>query len=617
MKKIMIILALTIISLIMYTPPPVHAEAVLVSEPAADTGGLWHVQDENRVYVFMRYAYDGTVIETGSASNETNSELDLSLYTKWYGLSGQLSFPYTSLYNNYAALENPDPEYYDQFVVEMISHMEAPAAEYKTVSIFDEVVNEIEVNLYPSDWATTCTMYMDYSYITLSVDGTEVLSSKNFGIDDAASCGGTANPYAEDLFFGVRMYWEHTEVVETIDPVTDDNPWNALPATTGSPVNPDGYWGYVSNIVVDQQEISFDVNYQGTTYPVSTFSVDGDLDFIDKSNDVLYYTDPDNGDRILYFNFGETIYDAILATRTFSTVNEWKGEALWNLTQNEIKVTDVIRVYNYIPEVDADGNVFSYFYMPDVPIDDLISVTGVLAFRYWDDGFLWTDPEPGDIQYKTVAAVKGETTTVNELWFEKVYQTAYITESMLNDATINGISPGYGWVIAGGVLVLVNGTILVHDVTEWFAYDIEQIEHVIPSIVLTNEINNYIAEVGGDDQFSPDIDKLYKLHLATLQDGDEVEVMSDYSNIIQVVWQTDGEIYVLNEDYIDNIPWGGPGTLVPVDMTANDDLEILMWVGVGVVGLYLFTKLKLDKKPGLLIIILAAAAYYLYKIGLL
>ncbi len=57
------------------------------------------------------------------------------------------------------------------------------------------------------------------------------------------------------------------------------------------------------------------------------------------------------------------------------------------IKKNEVHVTQAKTVYNYIPEVGEDGAVYSYFYMPDVPIDNLISVTANLVYQYYDDGF--------------------------------------------------------------------------------------------------------------------------------------------------------------------------------------------------------------------------------------
>ncbi len=256
--------------------------------------------------------------------------------------------------------------------------------------------------------------------------------------------------------------------------------------------------------------------------------------------------------------------------------------------------------------------------MPDVPIDNLISVSAVLAYRYWDDGlFGYGELEPGETQYKAVAAVSGESTSVNPTWVENTYKTSYLIGGVSAVATATvGWIPVYGWGVAGAAF-LVGGALQVSDVNEWFAYDVNQIEHVIPGVALTNQINTYIAETSGEDTFTADTDRLYKLHLATLQDEDDVQIMGDLSNVTQVVWETNGEIYVLNEDYIINPAWGGAGTLTPQDDIGNEDLEILIWVGVGVAGLYVFSKLKLDKKPGLMVLIIAVAIYYLYKIGLI
>lgn len=615
-KKIMITI-LSVLTIITFFPS-VHAATVLVPEPPISTGGLWHVEDGNRVYIYMRY-YDGyfASYETGQESNTSFPTYDYSQYTYWrVGSTNDYMFPNTGL--KYDTISNPDPTVYDKFVVDIIPNMlvtSGPEPTFKTVVTYDSVVDTVRVNLYDyADRPNTNYLY-DYSYLTLSVDGVEVLSSRNVNQDVATALGFEANPNYIDMAFGVRMYWEKTSTEPVIDPGTTEEPWTALPLTTGSPVNPIGDWGIVTNITVVNQTVSFEIEYQGIQYPIQSFTVDGDLDFISKSNDVLYYSDPNTDDRILYFNFGDTLDSAILTARSYSDVSEWKGEALWNLTQNDIKVTNVMRIYNYIPEVGSDGNVYSYFYMPDVPMDDLISVSAVLAYQYWDDGFLGIgDPKPGPTQYMTVSAVRGETSTATPTWVEGVYTGAYIASTLVTPVSV--INPAYGWMLLSPTL-FVGYTLLADDVNNWVAYDIQQIEHVIPDIALANNINNYIAEVGGTDQVTVDTDNLYKLHLATLQDGDKVQVLGDLSNVTQVVWETDGQIYVVNTDYIQSIDWGGPGTDVPVFNNPFDIPDEAIWLTVGVVGFIAFFKLKLDKRPGLLILLLAVAVYFLYQIGLI
>ena len=620
-KKFMILIMLTTISLLLFNQS-VSADLILTPEPAANTGGLWHVEDGNRAYVFMRYTDGSTVIETGDASNSTYPSYDYSMYTYWpTGSENNYSFPNTSLYNDYVTISNPDTSVYDKFVVEIIPNMtviDGPEPSFKVIESYDSIVSNISISLDNFDDRPNTDYLYDYSYITLSVDGDEILTSRNINQEAADALGFEVNPEYEDMSFGVRMYWEKSSVAEEIDPGITENPWEALPITSGSPVNPIGDWGTVSNINVVSQTISFDVEYEGVTYPVLPFTVAGNLDFIDESNDILYYSDPDTGDRVLYFNFGDTLASAILAASSFATVEEWEGEALWNLTQNEIKVTDVLTVYNYIPEVDEDGNVYSYFYMPDVPIENLISVSSVLAYQYYDQEYfgIFGDLVAGDMQYKTVAAVRGEVTPVNPSWVEQTYKNAYISGGIIAAATLTvPFIPVYGWGISG-MFFLAGGALQASDVNEWFAYDVDQIQHVIPSVALTNEINTYISETGNDDQFTADTDKLYKLHLAVLDEYADVQIDNDKSNVTQVVWETDGEIYVVNEENIVDF-WFGIGTDIPVNAPGNDDFELVVYIIAGFIVLYFISIVikKMDK--WILLLIIGAAAYYLYYLGLI
>jgi len=597
--------------------PSVKADSVLVSEPAANTGGLWHHEDGNRVYVHMRYTDGSIVRESGSVTNSAYPDYDYSDYTYWESqrIEDNYIFPNTSSLKS-DTIANPDPTVYDKFVVEIVSDMLAVSGSSPTVKLVrsytDEMVNSITVDLVDYNDPT----YGDiFPYVALTINGEEVLTSQRV----------VENPYYNDQMFGVRMYWEKdgdtTEIDSgVIDPggtgTIDGSVWDLLPITTGSPVNPVGDWGQVSNFTISTtfgQRVSFDINYLGDLYSIVDIPFSGSLDFVEKANDILYYHDPNTGDKILYFNFGDTLNDAILRSRTFSTINEWKGEALWNLSKNEVKTTNKLNVYNYT-EVDNDGNVYSYFYMPDVPIDDLISVSSVLAYRYYDDGILGIGGGFGDVQYKTVAAVRGESSTVNPTWVESVYTGSYIASGLAAAATITGLIPGYGWAIAG-VTFLAGAILNVSDVQEWFAYDVNQIQHVIPNVALTNNINNYIQSVGGDHIYT-DTDKLYKLHLATLDNSNEVQIENELSHVTQVVWETDGEIYVVNEEYINDPGWGGPGTDLPDGASSNLDTNTIIWIAAVAVFIFLYQAWDLKKNAGLTILVIGGIVFVLYKLGM-
>lgn len=624
-KKILTSMFIFIIITLTFLPMT-SAETIFTDEPPADSGGLWHNVIDNRAYINMRYIYnDGNaVIETGNMNNSEYPDYDYSLYTYMaMGIESDFNFNNAGLKTQ--TISNPDITLYDTFKIDIVSNMmtiSGPPPTVKNIVSYTEtdIINEVKIDLI--DWADRPTAgesydyIYDYSYINIFADDVKVLTSRNISESVANQFGFDENPLFADMGFGVRMYWEKSS--ETT-PIAPEEGWDELPTTTGNPENPIGDWGTVKNLSInDGNNISFNIEYNGITYPIVSFVMTGSLDFINKSNDILYYTHPDTNDKMIYFNFGDTLDSAILTATSYEDLTQWKGEALWNLTTNEVKTKNVLRVYNYIPDIDNDGNIYSYFYMPDVDIDNLISVSGMLAYRYWDDGLLGlANPEPGDINYKNVSAVRGETSSSNPTWVEDAYKSSYLASSIIGLGTVAGILPGYGWAIAGASF-LIGATLNIADVNQWFAYDIEQINNVMPSVALTNDINNYISQKSDDEAFNPDTDKLYKLHLATLQGGDDVEIMGDLSNITQVVWETDGEIILLESENIDNPSWGGPGTLEPEDAQSNnEDTNLLIYIGIGIIAVILLTSSNLQKKPGLLIIIIAGIIYILYTIGLI
>src|SRR6056297_2839960 len=150
-KKLFIVTVLSLLSLLIVIPH-VDAATVLVDEPAANTGGLWHVEDGNRVYVHMRYTDGSLVRETGSVTNSEYPEYDYSNYTYWESqkIYDDYEFPNTSSLKS-DTIANPDASTYDTFKVEIVANMTSISGSSPTVKLVREYtdinVNEITVDL--------------------------------------------------------------------------------------------------------------------------------------------------------------------------------------------------------------------------------------------------------------------------------------------------------------------------------------------------------------------------------------------------------------------------------------------------------------------------------------
>jgi hypothetical protein len=551
-----------------------------VTEPPVDTGGLWHVFDGNRSYVHMRYRGldPDSIGDPFYLLYETKTEdMFEDTFGDGYGLDFRNHYTYLSgrnfdnRYRSYfpnqenmyaQSISNPFTGVDTTFTIEILYNVAGEErtegnSNYQKIVVEDPNQVTIEFNMiqdYPSDKAG----------IYIIVDEYIVYDSFHDSQWDYM------------LAPRVAMYFSEPEVVDVINPVSQTS-WNALPLTNGNPTNPLGDWGEVQDYYFDEtsSQISFTVNYLDELYQVNPFTVSADTDFLRDAKKIFYYSDPETNDRILYVNFSDDQSTFLLKNASLEDVTIWKGEALWNLSKNEVHVTQAKTVYNYIPEVGDDGAVYSYFYMPDVPIDNLISVTANLVYQYYDEGFLGIgDPKPREVESIIVTATKGETSSVNPTWVETTYRSMYIGAAITAGVMATGWVPVYGWAVAGAFL-LAGAFFETADTYEWFAQDVNQIERVIPGITLTNEINTYIREKSENDSFNPSTDMLYKLHLATLNDGDSVQVLGDLSNVTQVVWETDGEVFVLSEDFIDDPGWGGPGTEPPV---TDDGFDFGAWL---------------------------------------
>jgi len=554
--------------------------SALVNEPPVGTGGLWHVEDGNRTYVHMRY----DALDNNSDQNRVIYETQTSSYFddpdgNGYGLDYRNHYTYLvgrgndNLYRPFypnqtdeysQTIGNPYVGTETTFTLEIMYSNDMETRQegkslYKKIVVEDPNQVKIDFSMVEAYSGLKAAIY-------IMVDETIIFDTFLY------------NTQWEDMVVPrVSMYFSEPEVVDVIDPISTTS-WNALPLTSGNPTDPLGQWGEVEDYSFDEasSRLSFTVNYLDELYQVNPFSVSADTDFLRDAKKIFYYSDPETNDRILYVNFSEDDSTFLLKNASYDDVTIWKGEALWNLTKNEVHVTQTKTVYNYIPEVGDDGAVYSYFYMPEVPIDNLISVSANLSYQYYDNGFLGIGGlKPRAAQSMVVTATKGETSAVNPTWVESTYRTMYIGAAITGLVMATGWVPIYGWGVAAAFLLAGGGILKAADDHEWFAKDVEQIQHVQPSSELVGNVNAYIREKSGDVDFNPSTDKLYKLHLATLTDGDSVQVLGDESYVTQVVWETNGEVFVLSEDFIHDPGWDGPGTEVPVD---DDNLLDATWI---------------------------------------
>jgi hypothetical protein len=580
----------------------------LVEEPPVETGGLWHVLDGNRAYVHMRYmGLDSNSTQhhiwyetqtTDFFEDPDGNGLGLDFRNHYTYLIGR---GYDDLYsahwpnqtdNRIQTINNPFKGTDTTFTLEILYNTDAQRTEgssnYKKIVVEDP--NQVKI-----EFAMIDTIVRPRAAVYITVD--EYIIFDTLSSSDSQWHGMDVPR--------VSMYFSEPEVVDVIDPINQTS-WNSLPLTNGNPTNPLGDWADVTDFSFNEvtKQVSFTVNYLDELYQVNSFTVGADTDFLKEAKKIFYYSDPETNDRVLYVNFSEDDSTYLLKNASYDDVTIWKGEALWNLSKNEVHVTQAKTVYNYIPEVGANGEVYSYFYMPNVPIDNLISVTANLVYQYYDDGFLGIGGlQPRAKQSMAVTATKGESTSVNPTWVETTYRSMYIGAALTGAVMITGWVPVYGWAVAGAFL-LAGAYFETADQYEWFAKDVNQIEHVTPDAELVGNINAYIQNKSGNTTFNPSTDKLYKLHLATLNDGDDVQVLGDESNVTQVVWETDGEVYVLAEDFISDPGWEGPGTEAPI---IDDESDPLNWLWEQVQSAF-------EKYPALLVISIFAVALVVARI---
>lgn len=328
-----------------------------------------------------------------------------------------------------------------------------------------------------------------------------------------------------------------------------------LPETTGSPfVNAnlmlpnETYYGTVEFSYINN-DVTLIIKYFGEYVYVLENVVFSDASFLDDVENVYYYTE--NGDRYLYFSYGEA--DDFVLTDGNAVAKPWKGFTIWNLTTHEVHVTQRAWVLTYIDVVDL--NAYAYFYMPTIPHDDLLSVSLTFNYRVGRKGIttFWSQ-KYSDWETKAIILERGaESLTSLPQW---VYDTYVYSASAMAAGLAISLIPTVGPAV--GIPLLVAGSIgavtgAVGAVVELMTFDINQIEKInYPSSILKSTIESHYSELVGSP-VTVGSTPLYKLHMGSFTGTDVNYVEFDQSNFkyTEIVWTTNGQVYVLSEDYID------------------------------------------------------------------
>jgi len=393
-----------------------------------------------------------------------------------------------------------------------------------------------------------------------------------------------------------------------------------LPETLGNPFESDdlyypdtNYYGTVDFSYING-DVTLFITYQGYyvySIPDVVFTDDS---FLENVYEVYYYTV--DTERYLYFAYEED--DNFLLTDGDIEAKTWTGFTIWNLTTNEVVTTQRVWALTYIEIVDL--NAYAYFHLPTVPEDDLLSVSVTFTYRLGKKGptTLW---QQRYLDWETKALfLQKDAESVEEGFPKWVYDTwTYSTVAMVGGALLTAVGGGIVGlpiVIAGGVAMNVANVGALHDLV---TQNIDQLQKVAyPSSTLVNTLNEHYTMLTGVTVDVTD-EPVYKLALGEFTGVDVNAVEFDTSNYkyTEIVFTSNGTVYSVTEDYIDN------QVIVDVDYTASlpeaspkvDVMGFIMLPMVTVLFIGIAFKTKSFNKPSHLILIVGLYILVLFLTG--
>lgn len=260
---------------------------------------------------------------------------------------------------------------------------------------------------------------------------------------------------------------------------------------------------------------------------------------------------------------------------------------VWNLTTDEIRSVNKMRVYLY-SVVENEKQVYVYFYADDFVIDNLLAATVTMEYRFRYHIELY-GPGPWlpyiNVLEKDVLAFAGVpwwqrflTLGVVGLAFPELY-----TQSSLPTLLAGSIANGF---FSGADPRLVFNTI-------------NQIEHITPNSSLLYALTNSYQSMGLSGSITGNV---YKLYLGYFDQSftKGVEINPEFNaignqkgiNIMEMTYETEGQIHTITGDEIDVSLDRGPGTDTQPDIdlsNANVDLaSIVAIIGGAAIAVLIF-----------------------------
>ncbi len=387
-------------------------------------------------------------------------------------------------------------------------------------------------------WRADIDQGMHYS-ITFVLNENLTASQRN-RVVSVMNAGGSWGDITQVYLFTIYSFTTIENRI-ILDP-TDPNDYAQLPTTSGSIFNEQPL-AHV-DIVVDGYSIEMEIRYDTVYFVHYTFSAETDMSIFNENYEVFYYTH--EGVNFVIFNHGtESMF-----TQSGERLETFIPYTIWNLQTNEISTINQFNVYMHVRQEDAQ-NVFAYFYVDEFVIDNLLSVTTFMQYRYI-----------------SIFGGQGEWTSHHRILEHDIIIDGNISWK-IQAAAISTVATGIGAMIPviGLPILIVGAPISLYlqylsfqemmDGNMLWIGDINEIEQVVnPSTSLKSEIAGGYHEADSDFAgLDLDTFTLWKLHLGTFNKPfqDRIEIREGSLSVIQFKYQTDGRVYTIDTSEINMV----------------------------------------------------------------
>lgn len=350
-------------------------------------------------------------------------------------------------------------------------------------------------------------------------------------------------------------------------PTEDLSTISELPSTTGSIDGTSGQMGTV-DFFVDGKNVLVTIWYDGIPYHIRyTFSTTTDMDIFKNNYERYYYTSAN--EKYIIINHGNSsifTYEDIL-NKPFVPFT------IWNLNTNTIKSVERYNVYMYSKKTSSN-DIYAYFYVDNYIIDNLVSVSLAMRYRYKYYSFL--NDHEGEWKYYSKILED------DKLQYAGGFNWKWDILTYLSPITYVGSSYLAAFYKTFGNLNFIKDTSLQGD--GFYFGMVDEIQEVGMDAALVNEINlAYKSKYPSFDGLNTDL-SLYKLYLGrfdkfgsyTVEIDEEFSVVGNQKgiNIIEFTYETEGQLYTIKGEDINVFFVPGVGT----DGEEPGSCDIICWI---------------------------------------